>query len=197
MKVTEEEWTTSKAYFVDSIFDYRVDTVLWLQNSHRYAGFCLRQRKEWRKERCCCCCFRTSRSIRRFQNGKGYTTASFSRSLQLKKAFTARNAAGSRLENRRSTTEERPEVEFCERTRASSDTGRDDRCRYKTTSNFAWVSCVVFFFIIFIIINHRYWEFASFYHSSRSYYWLGFWSSYDWLGFWPSYAWLGFWSSYD
>lgn len=99
MKVTEEEWTTSKACFVDSIFDYRVDTVLWLQNSHRYARVCLRQRKEGRKERCCCrCCFRTSRSIRRFQNGKGYTTASFSRSLPLKKAFTARNAAGSRLE---------------------------------------------------------------------------------------------------
>jgi hypothetical protein len=40
---------------------------------------------------------------------------------------------------------------------------------------------VVFFF--FIIINHQQWEFASFCHSSRSYDWLGFWSSYAWLGF--------------
>jgi hypothetical protein len=97
MKVTEEEWTTSKACFVDSIFDYRVDTVLWLQNSHRYAGVCLRQRKEGRKEGKLLLPHR--QSIRRFQNGKGYTTASFSRSLQLKKAFTARNATGSRLRN--------------------------------------------------------------------------------------------------
>jgi len=42
-------------------------------------------------------------------------------------------------EKRRSTTEERPEVEFCEQIRACSDTGRDDRCTCKTTSNFAWV----------------------------------------------------------
>ncbi len=141
---------------------------------------------EGRKESCCCCCcFRTSKSIRRFQNGKGYTTASFSRSLQLKKAFTARNAAGSRLEKRRRAGGRSVlKSNLVNELALLQITGRDDRCRYKTTSNFSWVSCmVVLLFFFFIIIDHQQWEFASFCHSSRSYDWLGFWSSYAWLGF--------------